>query len=179
MSAYYCVEKDSTLHSDLEITMSVKGNFLKEMNEEISEAIKIKNALQKIAYIASSQNSDLLIEEAYKNEIPDKYLKKSTQESEGKTYYAFKQNSPYQKAFTKFIKDHNLGYIIKRQSLFYVCRILHNFNGSISVEIFNGTFYIESSKKEAAEGIKEITESEFFKVKMMIAEQNEVEQQAS
>lgn len=38
MTKYYKVDKNSDLHSDLEYVFYIKGNFLKEMNDEISQA---------------------------------------------------------------------------------------------------------------------------------------------
>ncbi|WPS85654.1 hypothetical protein SMD22_00920 (plasmid) [Brevibacillus halotolerans] len=121
MSAYYyVVEKGSLLHCDLEIALRIKGNFLTEMGNEVSDAIQIENAVQKIVYRPSEHNPDLSIREEYKCEVPIENLKKHPFQIEGRNYYKFKKNSPYQKAFTQFIKDHKLEHIVSRQDFTYV-----------------------------------------------------------
>ncbi|MEK4846372.1 MULTISPECIES: hypothetical protein [Bacillus] len=73
---YYKVEKPSNLHRDLEYGFFIKGQFMQDRNEEISNLVGIEDLASKAAY---DFHGGLLINEAYSDEIDDKHFIKKEQ----------------------------------------------------------------------------------------------------
>ncbi|CAM5192125.1 MULTISPECIES: hypothetical protein [Bacillus] len=168
MTKYYKVDKSSDLPSDLEYVFHIKGNFLKEMNEEISQAIGIEDAYNKVVYSRSSEPV-LFIESKFKNEVEESDLKKHPVCSRDKTFYEFKKRSKPYKAFLKFVKDHDLNNVITRQNLTMVVRFFHNFRGRIEINYFNEEFWIESQEEQYLDYLHEITEADYYEMKLNLA----------
>ncbi|UWS61819.1 hypothetical protein N2384_28695 [Bacillus paralicheniformis] len=172
MTTYYKVDKNSDLHSDLEYVFYIKGNFLKEMNDEISQALGIEDAYNKIGYSRSSEPV-LFIERTFKNEVEESDLKKYPVCSGDKTYYEFKKRSKPYKAFLKFVKDHDLNNVITRQNLTMVVRFFHNFRGRIEINYYNEEFWIESHEEQHLDYLHETTEADYYEMRLNLAKKKE------
>ncbi|EQM25424.1 hypothetical protein N399_24605 (plasmid) [Bacillus licheniformis CG-B52] len=172
MTKYYKVDKNSDLHSDLEYVFYIKGNFLKEMNEEISQAIGIEDAYNKVAYSRSSEPV-LFIESKFKNEVEENDLKKHPVCTGDKAYYEFKKRSKPNKAFLKFVENHNLNKVITRQNLTMVVRFFHNFRGRIEINYYNEEFWIESHEEQHLDYLHETTEADYYEMRLNLAKKKE------
>ncbi|GIN68452.1 hypothetical protein FKN04_23325 [Bacillus glycinifermentans] len=100
-------------------------------------------------------------------------LKKHPVCSGDKTYYEFKKRSKPYKAFLKFVKDHDLNNVITRQNLTMVVRFFHNFRGQIEINYYNEEFWIESHEEQHLDYLHEITEADYYAMKLNLAKEKE------
>ena len=159
---YYKVEKTSNLHRDLEYGFFIKGEFMQDRNEEISNIVGIEDLASKAAY---DFHGGLLINEAYADEIDDKHFIKKEQELDGRIFKQFKKSSSYFKKWDEFIKGNNLTHVIRMQSLNFLV-FVYDLAGAIEFITYNGTFYLESKKEQENKALIPITERELLEMKL-------------
>ncbi|PAV34442.1 hypothetical protein CJD29_17405, partial [Bacillus licheniformis] len=66
-------------------------------------------------------------------------------------------------------KDHDLNNVITRQNLTMVVRFFHNFRGRIEINYFNEEFWIESQEEQYLDYLHEITEADYYEMKLNLA----------
>ncbi|PHI49618.1 hypothetical protein B9T64_06415 [Bacillus halotolerans] len=162
---FYKVKKSSDLHNDLEYSFNIKGNFLKEMNSEISEILGIENAYSKIAYNSSAE-PDLFINSKYKQEYNEHDLKKNVIRTGNKSYFQFKKSSKPYKAFIHFLKKNDLNKVVLRQDLALVTLFLHNLKGDMQFSYHDGQFWMTSDVINDSSSLEKTTETEYLEMKL-------------
>ncbi|WP_333980330.1 hypothetical protein [Bacillus pumilus] len=166
---YYKVEQTSNLHRDLEYTFFIKGQFMQERNEEISNLVGIEDLASKAAY---DFHGGLLINEAYADEIDDKHFIKKEQELDGRIFKQFKKSSSYFKKWNDFINENNLTHVIRMQSLNFLV-FVYDLTGAIEFITYNDTFYLEAKTEQDNNALIPITERELLEMKLVMSKGKE------
>lgn len=166
---YYRVEQTSNLHRDLEYAFFIKGRFLQDKNEEISNLVGIEDLASKAAY---DFHGGLLINEAYADEIDDKHFIRKEQELDGRIFKQFKKSSRYFKKWDEFIKENNLTHVIRMQSLNFLV-FVYGLTGAIEFITHNDTFYLEAKTEQKNKSLIPITERELLEMKLEMSKGKE------
>lgn len=166
---YYRVEQTSNLHRDLEYPFFIKGQFMQDRNEEISNLVGIEDLASKAAY---DFHGGLLLNEVYAGEIDDKHFIRKEHELDDRIFKQFKKSSSYFKKWDEFIKENNLTHAIRMQSLNFLV-FVYGLTGAIEFITYNGTFYLEAKTEQENKSLIPITERELLEIKLEMSKRKE------